>query len=88
MNFELTEEQTMLRDALARFLADRCGFEQRRALHRERLGWSRTIWSWLAEQGYLGVSFAEADGGLGGGAVETIAIAEVFGRHLAAEPYL
>lgn len=87
MNFDLTDEQTMLRDALTRFLADRYGFEQRRALRLSLDGWSRPIWAWLAEQGYLAAPFSEADGGLGGGAVETMVIAEALGAHLAAEPY-
>jgi len=88
MNFDLTDEQTMLRDAFSRFLADRYGFEQRRALRLSADGWSRPVWAWLAEQGYLAASFPEADGGLGGGAVETMVIAEALGAHLAAEPYL
>jgi alkylation response protein AidB-like acyl-CoA dehydrogenase len=88
MNFDLTDEQAMLGEALMRFLVDRYGFEARRALRKDSLGWSRSVWAWLAEQGYLGVSFAEADGGLGGGAVETLVIAEAFGAHLLAEPYL
>jgi alkylation response protein AidB-like acyl-CoA dehydrogenase len=88
MNFDLTDEQTMLREALIRFLGDRYGFEARRALRKDRLGWSRPVWAWLAEQGYLGVSFAEDDGGLGGGAVEMMIIGEACGAHLLAEPYL
>jgi alkylation response protein AidB-like acyl-CoA dehydrogenase len=88
MNFDLTDEQTMLREALTRFLADRYGFEARRALRKDDLGWSRPVWAWLAEQGYLGVAFAEEDGGLGGGAVETMIIGETCGGHLLAEPYL
>ena len=51
-------------------------------------GWSRPVWAWLAEQGYLAVAFAEVDGGLGGGAVETMIIGEACGGHLFAEPYL
>ena len=88
MNFDLTDEQTMLREALTRFLADRYGFEARRALRKEDLGWSRPVWAWLAGQGYLGVSFSEDDGGLGGGAVETMIVGEACGAHLLAEPYL
>jgi len=88
MNFDLTDEQTMLREALTRFLADRYGFEARRALRQDSLGWSRPVWAWLAGQGYLGASFSEDDGGFGGGPVETMIIGEACGAHLLAEPYL
>jgi len=88
MNFDLTDEQTMLREALTRFLADRYGFEARRALRKDGLGWSRPVWAWLAGQGYLGASFSEDDGGFGGGPVETMIIGEACGAHLLAEPYL
>ncbi len=88
MDFDLSDEQTMLRDALTRFLGQHYGFETRRALRKTPTGWSREVWAWLAEQGYLGVPFAESDGGLGGGAVEIMVIAEAFGGALVAEPYL
>jgi len=88
MNFDLTDEQTMLREALTRFLADRYGFEARRALRKDSLGWSRPVWAWLAGQGYLGASFSEDDGGFGGAPVETMIIGEACGAHLLAEPYL
>ena len=38
--------------------------------------------------GLLGAPFAEADGGFGGGAVETMIVMEQFGKALALEPYL
>ena len=51
-------------------------------------GWSRDLWRQYAELGLLGVPFAEADGGFGGGPVETMLIMEAFGKALALEPYL
>ncbi|HML14111.1 MAG TPA: acyl-CoA dehydrogenase family protein, partial [Xanthobacteraceae bacterium] len=41
-----------------------------------------------ADLGLLGLPFDEAHGGSGGGPVETMIIAEAFGRALALEPYL
>jgi alkylation response protein AidB-like acyl-CoA dehydrogenase len=88
MNFDLSEEQAMLKESLGRFLAERYPFEKRRALTRDALGWDRDAWQWLAAQGYLGLPFAETDGGLGGGAIEMMLVAETLGAHLVAEPYL
>jgi pimeloyl-CoA dehydrogenase small subunit len=88
MNFDLTEEQQLLKDSVTRLLADRYGFENRKAFQASPDGWSRDLWRQYAELGLLGVPFSEADGGFGGGPVETMLIMEAFGRALALEPYL
>ncbi|NDZ18660.1 pimeloyl-CoA dehydrogenase small subunit [Variovorax sp. WS11] len=88
MDFDLTDEQRMLQDSLQRLLAERCGFEQRLASRDEPGGYSRALWSRHAEMGLLGLPFAEDDGGLGGGPVETLIVMQAFGRALALEPYL
>jgi pimeloyl-CoA dehydrogenase small subunit len=87
MNFDLTEEQRLLQDSVSRLLADRYGFEARKAYQASADGWSRDLWRQYAELGLLGVAFAEADGGFGGGPVETMMISEAFGRALALEPF-
>lgn len=88
MDFDLSEEQKLLRDSLARLLADRYGFEQRKAYAREAEGWSRAMWAAYAELGILGLPFAEAEGGFGGGPVETMLVAEALGEALTLEPWL
>jgi pimeloyl-CoA dehydrogenase small subunit len=88
MNFDLTEEQQLLKDSVTRLLADRYGFENRKTFQASADGWSRKLWSQYAEIGLLGVAFTEADGGFGGGPVETMLIEEAFGGSLALEPYL
>jgi pimeloyl-CoA dehydrogenase small subunit len=55
---------------------------------KEKGGWSKAIWGKLAEQGLLGLPFAEADGGFGAGAVETMIVMEALGKALLLEPYL
>ena len=69
-------------------MADRYGFEARKGYMASAEGWSRDLWRQYAELGLLGVPFAEADGGFGGGPVETMLVMEAFGRALALEPYL
>src|SRR4051794_30497155 len=88
MDFDLTEEQRLLRDSIDRLLADNYAFEKRRAYLAEPEGWSRALWSQYAELGLLGLPFAEQHGGFGGGGVETMLVMEAFGRTLALEPYL
>jgi pimeloyl-CoA dehydrogenase small subunit len=88
MNFDLTEEQRLLRDSVERLLADHYGFDKRRAYLVQADGWSRTLWARYAELGLLGLPFAEDYGGFGGGPIEVMLVMEAFGRVLALEPYL
>ena len=88
MDFDLSDEQRLLKDSVERLLADRYGFEQRRVYAGTPEGWSREIWAHYAELGLLGLPFAEEHGGFGGGPVETMIAFEAFGRALALEPYL
>jgi len=88
MDFELSGEQELLRDNVARLMKERYGFEARKAYQAAPQGWSEVLWRDYAEMGLLGAPFAEADGGFGGGAVETMIVMEEFGKALALEPYL
>jgi pimeloyl-CoA dehydrogenase small subunit len=88
MDFELNPEQGLLRDNVARLMKDRYGFEARKTYQASPHGWSEALWRDYAEMGLLGAPFAEADGGYGGGAVETMIVMEQFGKALALEPYL
>ena len=88
MDFEFTDEQRLLRDSVDRLLADHYGFAQRRGYLAEPEGWSTALWSRYAEQGLLGLPFAEEYGGFGGGGIETMLVMQAFGRVLALEPYL
>jgi pimeloyl-CoA dehydrogenase small subunit len=88
MDFDLTDEQRMLQDSVTRLMAERCGFEQRSAHAAEPCGYSRALWAQYAEMGLLGLPFAEADGGFGGGGVETMIVMEALGKALVLEPYL
>lgn len=88
MDFRLSDEQTMLRDALGRFLRDRYDFETRRA-RVVRGGHDADLWADFAGAlGILGASWPEACGGFGGGAVEAMIVQEALGGALVTEPYL
>src|SRR6516225_9850771 len=88
MDFDLSEEQRLLKESVDGLLTDAYDFEQRKKYMKEKGGWSPAIWSKLAEQGLLGLPFAEADGGFGAGAVETMIVMEALGKALVLEPYL
>lgn len=89
MDFDLTDEQNLLKDSVARWAGDTYGtLERIEAARRMPLGFDERVWRQMAELGLLGLPFAEADGGFGGGPVETLLVTEALGRHLAPEPYL
>src|SRR5579863_6079792 len=87
MDFDLNDEQRLLKESLDRLVADRYQFENRKAYGQSAEGWSREIWAQYAELGLLGLPFAEEYGGIAGGPVETMIAMEAFGRALALEPY-
>ncbi|SKB34326.1 acyl-CoA dehydrogenase family protein [Sphingopyxis flava] len=89
MDFTYTETQDMIRDTLARFLGDTYGFETRQKFIASEAGRDPGIWRAIAQDlGMLGASFAEEQGGLGGGALENAIIMEELGKVIAIEPYL
>jgi len=87
MDFDLTDEQRLLKDSVDRLIADQYQFEQRKKYLAQPDGWSREIWQQFADLGLLGLPFAEQFGGFGGGPVETMIVMEAFGRGLVLEPY-
>jgi len=87
MDFNLNEEQQMLRDGVERFVRDNYKFETRRDLLTTAEGFSRDNWKQYGELGWIGMSFPEDAGGLGFSFVETAIILEQFGRGLVLEPY-
>lgn len=88
MDFELSEEQQLLKDSIEGLLGDKYDFEIRKKLLASADGWSREIWKQYAELGILGLPFAEEHGGIDGGPVETMIVMEQIGKALALEPYL
>ncbi len=89
MDFNFTEEQTMLRDTVASWLSDNYGFEARWAAIKAGGGEKPGAWQAYAEElGILGAGFSEDLGGLGGGVTEHMIVMEEFGKALALEDYL
>lgn len=88
MNFELNEDEEMLKAVVERFVADRYDVERRRGYLTETAGFSAENWSLLAELGVMSVPFSEEAGGLGLDATATAVIFEALGRGIVVEPVL
>ena len=89
MDFSFSEEQSLLRDSLNGYLADRYDFDARKAAQNSADGWRPDVWKAFAEElGILGAPLPEALGGLGGGGVDSMIVMEAMGEHLVLEPYL
>jgi alkylation response protein AidB-like acyl-CoA dehydrogenase len=87
MNFELSEEQALLRDSVARFVKRNYSLDKRNEILRAQHGFSAPLWRQMGELGWLALPYAEADGGLGGSPIETMIVMEQFGRGLVVEPF-
>jgi pimeloyl-CoA dehydrogenase small subunit len=88
MDFAFTEEQTLLRNSVQKYLADNYTFEHFKTVSRAEPGWSKDTWKQFAELGLTAAPLPEAYGGLGGGAVDTMVVMEEFGKALVVEPYV
>jgi len=88
MDFALNEFQSMLADSVAKFVANEYDFAARQASASEPCGYSPAVWQNFCDLGWTALPFAESDGGLDGGPLETMLLMQQFGRGLVVEPYL
>ena len=88
MNFEFSEDQTMIKDSVSRFVREQYDFDTRRGIIESDDGISREFWSMFAELGWLSVPFAEEYGGFGGTVIDIAAVMEEMGKGIVIEPYV
>jgi len=88
MDFSLNEIQTMLVDSVEKFIARDYGFDLRQEYAASETGYSTEVWQTFCELGWTAIPFADDDGGLDGGPIETMILMQQFGRGLVVEPYL
>ncbi len=88
MDFELSEDQQLLEDALSRWLRDHYDFAQRLVVVGGAPGGSPENWRALAELGVLSLQVPVEHTGLGASAVETYLVMRALGRALVVEPYV
>lgn len=88
MDFELSEEQLMLRDSVDRFVRANYEFSQRQAGGDDPAGYSAEHWKTFAEMGWLALPFAEDNGGMGGTVPDSALLLGELGKGLVREPFL
>ena len=88
MDFSLTEDQRIFRETIERVVTDLYPFDKRQAAVATPKGYLDEHWQQLAELGCMAAPFPEAYGGLDGGPIELMLIAEQFGRGLVTSPLM
>jgi alkylation response protein AidB-like acyl-CoA dehydrogenase len=90
MDFNFTEEQTLLADSLRRYLAKSYTLPARRLAVATAPGYSVEHWQAYADMGVLAINVPEAHGGLaagpGGNPLDSLVVMRELGRGLAVEP--
>lgn len=86
MNFDFTEDQDQLRDAVRKWVDKAYTFERRQSIEKSG-GFSKEAFNEIAELGLGGLYISEADGGLGMGPVEGMVVMEELGRGIVLEPF-
>lgn len=87
MNFDFSDDQKLLKDQAAKFLADKCKPDDVRRILEGDAPYDADLWKGLAEMGFLGTTIPEEYGGLGLGYLELCVIAEELGRACAPVPF-
>ncbi len=85
MDFNFSDDQEQLRDAVRKWVTKAYTFERRRSIASAG-GFSREAYTELAELGLSGLYIPEAHGGLAMGPIEGMVIMEELGRGLVLEP--
>jgi alkylation response protein AidB-like acyl-CoA dehydrogenase len=88
MNFELSEEQKMLKKSARDFFERECSERFVRAMEKDDEGFSRELWHKITELGWLGMVFPERYGGTGRSILELTMLYEEMGRAMFPSPHL
>ena len=87
MDFNLTDEQQMLREGAERFLQETYTVEHRRATTGLASRCDDGTWQSFADLGWLALTIPESEGGLGAGLLEAALLTEELGRRMVLEPF-
>ncbi len=86
MDFNFTDDQEQLRDAVRKWVDKGYDFERRRKIEASG-GFSREAWDAINELGLGGLYISEDAGGLGMGPVAGMVVMEELGRGIVLEPF-
>src|SRR5574337_709059 len=87
MDLVLNDDQQLIAETAADFLAEVCDSRAMRAAADSADGFDRALWRRIGEMGWCGVQASEHEGGLGLSWVELALLQEQLGRRLACVPY-
>jgi alkylation response protein AidB-like acyl-CoA dehydrogenase len=87
MDFNFTDEQQQLRDALRRYLDNEYSFDARQKIVASEAGVDANHWRAFAELGLTALPVPEAQGGFDGGAFDMLVVMQELGRSLVVEPF-
>ena len=87
MNFDFSDDLSLLRDEARRFLAEQCPPKAVRRILDGEDAFDRDLWRRIAEMGWLGAAVPEVHGGAGLGHEGLCVLAEELGRVLAPVPF-
>ncbi|MGO4153428.1 acyl-CoA dehydrogenase family protein [Cupriavidus sp. YAF13] len=87
MNFNLSDEQKQLADAVHRFIDKDYDFETRKKGIKAEAGHSDAAWGALVELGLTALPVPEAQGGFSGTPIDMMVVMQELGRGLVVEPY-
>ncbi|MCP4727564.1 MAG: acyl-CoA dehydrogenase family protein, partial [bacterium] len=87
MDLDFNSEQNMLRETAAKFFVKECPFETVKDIEESDTGYSKELWSKMAELGWMGVFFPEEYGGYGGQFIDVSIIMEEMGKAALPSPF-
>jgi alkylation response protein AidB-like acyl-CoA dehydrogenase len=88
VNFDLNEDEQMLKSLAERFVGDRYDGERRRAYRMNAEGFCPQNWTLMGELGLIATAFSTASGGMGSSKSELAVLCEALGRGLVVEPLI
>ncbi len=87
MDFNLSEEQEMLRTSARDFLEDKCPKSVVREMEADEQGYPPELWQEMAGLGWMGLAFPESYGGSGIGFIDLAILLEEMGRACLPGPF-
>jgi alkylation response protein AidB-like acyl-CoA dehydrogenase len=87
MDIGFSEEQELLRETARKFLEGECPTQFVRRMMATEHAVTDAFWRQLAENGWLGITYPEAEGGSGLGLVDLVVLMEEIGRAVMPGPY-
>ncbi|MCX5996549.1 MAG: acyl-CoA/acyl-ACP dehydrogenase [Chloroflexi bacterium] len=87
MDFDLNEQQNMLKTMAHDFLINECPKTRVRELEKDAKGYDTSIWSKMVDLGWLGLIFPEQYNGTGADFLDLVVLMEEMGRNILPGPF-